>query len=106
MRDLSLRSERDTLIYWKGSWEPHWPPHGSLTRIRWRRPIEHFALLPVALLGPGSWCPWGHVTRGLLGTPFLSDGIPLLLLLEDEFSYSLSLSESLVTLSKMTTLCL
>lgn len=81
--ELSLIRERDTLIAWKRSRKPHWPSHGSLSGIRWRRPVEHFPLLPRAVLGPGPWWSWVYVASSLLRAPLLSNSTPLLLLLED-----------------------
>lgn len=81
--ELSLIRERATLVAWKRSRKPHWPSYGSLSRIRRRRSVEHFPLLPMVLLGPGTWCSWVHVANRILRAPLLPNSNSMLLLLED-----------------------
>lgn len=83
--ELALVRERATLVPWEGSREPH----GSWSRVGWRRPTEYLALLSVALMGPGSRGARGHVTSILL-----ADSIPLLLLLQDQLSDALTLNKT------------
>lgn len=89
--DLALIREGATLLAWKRSREPHGPPHGPLSRIGRRRPVEHLPLLPGALLGPGLCCSRGHVAGHVLRGPLLPDDAALLLLLQDQLSDALSL---------------
>ncbi|TNN45796.1 hypothetical protein EYF80_044006 [Liparis tanakae] len=92
--ELSLVRERDALIAWKRSRKPHRPSHRALSGIRRRRPVEHLHLMPGALLGPGAGRSRGYVAGGVLRAPLQSNGVPLLLLLEDELSDSLSLEHT------------